>query len=102
VRLALVESCRALVRVQLADAVPAARVADAEREMAAIWSRCALGELTREVCETACLVARTRPLPARDALHLATFVVARRHLEGLELLTTDDRLRAAALAQHGG
>ena len=31
-----------------------------------------------------------------DALHLATFQLARRHLAGLELLTADDKLRAAA------
>jgi hypothetical protein len=33
---------------------------------------------------------------ALDALHLATFVLARRKMEGLELLCTDDRLRDAA------
>jgi antitoxin (DNA-binding transcriptional repressor) of toxin-antitoxin stability system/predicted nucleic acid-binding protein len=95
-RLALVESCRALIRLQAVDGISAARVADAERDIGAIWSRCELWEVTREVCETACAVARTRPLRALDALHLATFVLARRHFAGLELLTTDDRLHAAA------
>ena len=31
-----------------------------------------------------------------DALHLATFVLARRRIEGLELLTADRRLEDAA------
>ena len=33
-----------------------------------------------------------------DALHLATFVTARRQIEGLELLTADEHLREAATA----
>ncbi len=33
-----------------------------------------------------------------DALHLATFVLARRQIEGLELLTADRRLEDAAAA----
>jgi hypothetical protein len=37
-----------------------------------------------------------RPLRALDAIHLATYVLARRRLAGLELLTTDDRLQHAA------
>jgi hypothetical protein len=35
-------------------------------------------------------------LRSLDALHLATFSLARREIEGLQLVTTDDRLRAAA------
>lgn len=100
-RLSLVESCRALLRLQATDSVPAARIADAERDIAAIWSHCELWELTPEVCDTACLIARRRPLRALDALHLATFALARRHLPGLELVTTDDRLQAAATGDLG-
>jgi len=33
-----------------------------------------------------------------DALHLATFVLARERIEGLELITVDKRLEAAAEA----
>jgi predicted nucleic acid-binding protein len=38
-----------------------------------------------------------RPLRALDAIHLATFVLARRRLQALELLTADERLAEAAL-----
>lgn len=95
-RLALVESCRALIRLRALGGAPEERLADAERDIAAIWSRCELWEITRAVCETACAVAAARPLRALDAIHLATFVLARRRLEGLELLTADERLREAA------
>lgn len=94
-RLSPVESCRTLIRVRALGIVGEDRLADAERDIAAIWARCELWEITRRVCETACEVARGRALRALDAIHLATFVLARRELGGLELLTADERLRAS-------
>jgi predicted nucleic acid-binding protein len=95
-RLSLVESCRAFHRLRAVGRVSQERLVDAERDVAAIWSRCELWEITRNVCETACAVAVDRPLRALDAIHLATYVLARRRLAGLELLTTDDGLQQAA------
>lgn len=95
-RLSLVESCRAFHRLRALGSVSEERLADAERDVTAIWSRCELWETTPTVCETACAVAHTRPLRALGAIHLATFVLARRRLEGLELLTADERLQEAA------
>ena len=97
-RLSLVESCRAFHRLRALGGASETRLVDAERDVAAIWSRCELWEITRSVCETACVVAMARPLRALDAIHLATFSLARRRLEGLELLTVDERLRDAAAA----
>ena len=48
----------------------------------------------------ACEVAHRRVLSALDAIHLATFVLARRELEGLELLTVDERLQASVRERH--
>jgi len=95
-RLSLVEAARALVRLRLSSAASEARLGDAEREIASLWARCDLWELTPTVCELACHVAPGKPLRALDALHLATFVLARRRIHGLEMLTLDDRLREAA------
>lgn len=95
-RLSLVESCRAFVRLRTLGRAAEERLADAERDVATIWSRCELWEISRRICETACAVAHTTPLRALDAIHLATFVLARRQLAGLELLTVDDRLQQAA------
>jgi hypothetical protein len=50
------------------------------------------------VCELAEVVAPTTLLRSLDALHLATYTLARRQIEGLELLTADVRLREAAEA----
>ena len=94
-RLALVESARAIHHLRLAGHVPESRLADAEREIAAVWARCDLWELTSAVCEAARHLAPSTPLRTLDALHLATFVAARRRISGLELLTVDERLQAA-------
>jgi predicted nucleic acid-binding protein len=90
-----VESCRALIRLRALGVVSEDRLADAERDIAAIWARCELWEITRRVCEMSFEVARSRALRALDAIHLATFVLARRELEGLQLLTVDEHLHAA-------
>jgi len=95
-RLALVESARALLRVRLQGGVPESRLADARRELDALWSRCELWELSPAVCDLAALLAPDKMLRTLDALHLATFLLARARIEGLELLTADKRLEDVA------
>jgi predicted nucleic acid-binding protein len=95
-RLSLVESSRALIRARTVNGISAERLADTEREIDGIWARCEVWELTRGVCELARHVASNKPLRTLDALHLATFLLARRKVEGLVLLTADERLRDAA------
>lgn len=95
-RLALVESARALLRLRPHGVAPESRLADARRELGALWSRCELWELSPAVCDLASVVAPDRALRALDALHLATFLLARRRIEGIQLLTADERLRQAA------
>ncbi len=95
-RLALVEASRAMLRLRTAHDVAALRLADAERDIEAIWSRCEIWEITSSVCELARTVSPARPLRTLDALHLATFVLARRRIEDLEMLTSDSRLADAA------
>ena len=74
----------------------ASRLADARHEIDALWTRCELWELTPAVCDLACHVVPDRALRTLDALDLATFLMARRRIEGLELLTADERLEDAA------
>jgi predicted nucleic acid-binding protein len=95
-RLSLVESARACLRAREVGRVPEERLADAEREIDEIWARCQIWELTPSICEAAGRVAPRGLLRTLDALHLATFVAARRRIEGLQLLTEDLRLRDAA------
>src|SRR5271166_6228954 len=76
-RLSLVESSRALHRLRQLGQVSEAKLADAQREVRAVWARCELWELTPSVCERAREVAPGRSLRTLDALHLATFSLAR-------------------------
>jgi predicted nucleic acid-binding protein len=94
-RLSLVESSRALHRLRQLGQVSEAKLADAQREISAVWTRCELWELTPSVCERARQVAPGKSLRTLDALRLATFVLAREKIEGLELVTVDERLQAA-------
>jgi predicted nucleic acid-binding protein len=96
-RLALVETARALLRLR-AEGSAEAVIADAARELDSIFARCTIWELTPAVCDLAAQVAPLRPLRTLDAIHLATWLLARRHLGDVVLLTTDERLRGAAAA----
>ena len=95
-RLALVEVGRAFHRIRAGGEASEEQLADAGRELDALWNRCDVWELTPLVCEMACQVAPARPLRTLDALHLATYLLARRRIAGLELLSADLRLLDAA------
>lgn len=69
-----------------------------ERDIESLWRHCEIWEVTPPVADLARTVAPETRLRTLDALHLATFVVARRRIEGLDLVTADERLRAAAEA----
>jgi predicted nucleic acid-binding protein len=95
-RLSLVESGRALTRLR-AEGATETTIADAGHEIDAIWARCSVWEMTAAVCDLAMTIAPASPLRTLDALHLATYLLARRRIGGdIELLTTDARLAAAA------
>ncbi len=94
-RLSLVESARAFHRLRQLGQVSELRLADAQREVTSLWSRCELWELTAAVCDLARQVSPGKPLRTLDALHLATFLLARERIEDLELLTVDNRMREA-------
>jgi predicted nucleic acid-binding protein len=94
-RLSLVESARALSGLRISGQ-PEKLLADAAREVDSVWARCTIWELTPALCELASQVAPQQPLRTLDALHLATWVLARRRLGEVALLTTDDRLERAS------
>jgi predicted nucleic acid-binding protein len=95
-RLSTVEATRAIHRLRQLGQLSETKLADAEREIESLWARCELWELTPTVCEAARRVAPSRLLRTLDALHLATFVLARQRIADLELVTVDARLQAVA------
>lgn len=95
-RVSRVGTARALLRLRALGLTSEEGLADAAREIEALWARCELWELTPTVCDLASEVSPTKPLRTLDVLHLATYLLARRRIEGLELRTADTRLAEAA------
>ena len=94
-RLTLVEAARALLRLRQTATASEVQLADAGRDLDALWARCEIWELTETVCDLAESIAPAKSLRTLDALHLATFLLARRRLGALELLTADRSLAEA-------
>ena len=61
-----------------------------------LWARCEIWEISRQVCNHAIMMAPQTRLRTLDALHLATFFVARKRFTTIRLWTADARLREAA------
>jgi hypothetical protein len=59
-RLSLVEAARAFIRLRAKGLASEVQLADAGRELDALWARCEIWELTPLVCETASQVAPAR------------------------------------------
>jgi predicted nucleic acid-binding protein len=95
-RLALVETARAFHRVRLEKRVTDKELSKAEHDVEALWSRCDIWEISRPICNTAMAVAPSAALRTLDAIHVATFLAARKRIPDLRLLTTDARMREAA------
>lgn len=94
-RLTIVEAARALLRLRQSATIPEVRLADAGRDLDALWAHCEFWELTPAVCDLAAPIAPAKSLRTLDALHLATYLLARRRLGAAELLTTDRRMAEA-------
>lgn len=94
-RLTQVEAARALLGVRSLRTVSEAKLADATRDINRLWRRCDIWELSPSVCRLAAEVAPGHRLRTLDALHLATYVLARERIADLELVTFDERLREA-------
>jgi uncharacterized protein len=94
-RLTQLEAARALLRVRSLRTVSEAKLADASRDITRLWRRCDTWELSPSVCRLAAEVAPGHRLRTLDALHLATYVLARERIADLELVTFDERLREA-------
>jgi predicted nucleic acid-binding protein len=95
-RISLVEAARAFHRIRTGARVEEGLLGEAIRGVESLWARCEIWELTPRVCERASLIRPELPLRTLDALHLATYLLARERIEGLELLTADRRLEEAA------
>jgi predicted nucleic acid-binding protein len=92
-----IECVSALARIERLEALGQQAIAHAYQrlqDLASGWQEVEPSELVRD---TAVRLLRVHPLRAADSLQLAAaFVGAERHPSGLEFVTLDDRLAAAA------
>jgi len=95
-RLSLVEAARAFQRLRADGILSEESLADAARTVDGLWARCHIMELSPEVCALASTVSPGIGLRTLDALHLASYLFARRRVGDVALLTVDSRMRAAA------
>ena len=93
-RLTLVETRRVIRRAvaeNVLDEVESTAVLEAFARAAARWS---VLEVSREVAERAEAAFPVEPVRTLDALHLASALLLRQALTDLQLLSSDDRVRA--------
>jgi predicted nucleic acid-binding protein len=94
--LTLVECDRVLIRAVLTKAMSETAAADRRAELygaSALWHVFGVGH---EVLDRARQPFPEEPVRTSEALHLATAVLARSVVPGMQLLSLDDRLRASA------
>jgi len=94
-RLVRVEAERALLRIVLDRPELSRALPSLQSRLADVCSQMQFLEMTRDVCDLAGRIAAGSRIRSLDAIHLATFEILRRLEPSSEILTYDDRLRAA-------
>lgn len=93
--LTLIECDRVLIRASVKGDITEAQAADRRAYLngaAAGWQVMRIGQ---EIVERARRPFPGEPIRTLDAIHLASALVARQAIAGIELLSLDDRIRAA-------
>jgi predicted nucleic acid-binding protein len=94
--LTLIECDRVVIRATMVDGLTEADAADRRARLNAAAAHWNVLRISGEIVERARQPFPGDPIRSLDAIHLASALVARSAAPGLELLTLDDRVRAAA------
>lgn len=94
--LTLVECDRVLIRATVLGELTKAEAAARRAHLAAASAHWDLLRISSEIVERARQPFPGDPIRTLDAIHLASALLARTVASGLELLSLDDRIRAAA------
>jgi predicted nucleic acid-binding protein len=95
--LTLIESDRVLVRTVALGEMTEAEAADRRAHLRRAASHWHVFRIGPEIVERARQPFPREPIRTLDAIHLASALVARGALPGLELLSLDERIRRAAI-----
>jgi predicted nucleic acid-binding protein len=94
--LTLVECDRVLIRAVALGEISEAEAADRRAHLTTAAARWNVLRIGPEIIERARQRFPGEPIRTLDALHLASALVARGAVAGIDLLSLDDRIRAAA------
>jgi len=94
--LTLIECDRVILRAAALGAITEAEAADCRAHLAAGAAHWHVLRIGPEIVERARRPFPGAPIRTLDAIHLASVLVARSAVAGLELLSLDDRIREAA------
>ena len=94
--LTLVECDRVLLRAAALDEVTEAEAADRRAHLTTAASHWHVLRIAPEIVDRARQPFPGEPIRTLDAIHLASVLLARSAVAGLELLSLDDRIRRAA------
>ena len=95
--LTLLECDRVLIRAQVTQEIPERRIAALRARLNAAAAHWTLLRVDHDVVDRARRPFPGEPVRTLDALHLASALLARAALEGLDLLSLDQRIRTSAL-----
>ena len=93
--LTLVECDRVLIRASALGDITEAQAADRRAHLNAAAAGWQVMRVGQEIVERARRPFPGEPIRTLDAIHLASALVARQAIAGLELLSLDDRIRTA-------
>ena len=94
--LTIIECDRVLLRAAALGELTEAEAADRRAHLTSAASRWNVLRIGPEIVERARLPFPGEPIRTLDAIHLASALVARSAVAGLELLSLDDRVRKAS------
>jgi hypothetical protein len=94
--LTLIETDRVLLRAAARSELTAAEAADRHAYLVAAAARWHLLRISPDVVERARQPFPGEPIRTFDAIHLASALVARSTVPGLEVVSLDDRIRKSA------
>ena len=96
--LTVIECERVLIRAAALGDLTEAEAADRRAHLAAAASHWHVLRISPDIVERARQPFPGEPIRTLDAIHLASLLVTRSSVRGLELLSLDDRIRRAAAA----
>jgi len=91
-RLSIVETSRALFHVKNINRFSEVQILKCERSIEELWKHCCIWEISKDICDLAAIISPKKTLRSLDALHIATFLLAKQNFPQLKMISCDKRI----------